>query len=367
MSQRLTLGSLRSEFSRVSQVLGVCPDDDRIGAWASNFQERAWAQGRWWGTTQLMTFCLTGESCIVLPREVAVIEQATLNGAPMRMGNLWYQFNKPHEWITGSSANCSSNGRCNCCGCGPMTMEDRGTAASFATTTGTDKKIRLYPGNAVDEGKTVIIQGYDANGVWVRSTVDGVRIDGEQVTLALPYAETTTTWGPDPNTRKGAPVAVIKESTQYRVLMYSVDGDGVEVQLANYEPSETHPMYRVVSIPGLSNCTASASGCTTKTLKAIVSLQHVPITADEDWLLFTNLAAYKQGVMAEKYYEEGNIALGDAYFYGQPRPARNGRGVLRHTLGQGAISLLEAELRKMTGDITTVNMGRDVLNLGGFQ
>lgn len=360
MSQRLTLKNIRDDL-RIAPVLNVCGDDARIPGWLNNFQEKAWQRGRWWGSTQLVRFCIT-DCCVVLPREVAVIEAAKLDGVPLGMGNSWYQFIKPHDpcdnGTSSSGAPCTGPSLCSCCGCSHMTMEDRGTVASPSVTSGTNNRIRFYPGNAVDVGKKIIVQGYDNNGNWVRSTVGGVRVDGEEVTLALPFVDTVTIWNP------GAPTGIIKDPTEYPVLMYAVDAtSGDEVSLASYQPSETNPMYRMVNIPG---CNSGCSSNGTKTLMAIVSLQHIPITADNDWLMFSNLSAYKAGMMAEKYYEEGNFELGDAYFFGNPRPSRNGRGILRHTFGMGALPMLEAELRRMTGDVTSINVQYSTLNLAGF-
>lgn len=361
MSQRLRVKNLRE--GRILAALNVCETDERIPQWANGFQERALVRGRWFGTTQLMRLCLTDSCCVILPREVAVIEAANLDHHPLGMGNAWYQFIKPHSECSSSRSSSGSpcSGpqlACACCGCSQRVMEDKGTVASFATTTGTNQKIRAYPGNAVDVGKKIIFQGYDKNGNWVRTVSGGVVIDGESVTLALPFATTTTIWNP------GAPTAVIKDPTSYRVLVYSVDAtSGEESAIADYQPSETEPMYRMVQIEG---CNDTCGGTGTKTLLAIVSLQHIPATVDNDWLLFTNREAYKFGMMAEKYYEEGNMLLGDAYFFGRDRNARNARGVLRHTYGEGAIPLLEAELRKQTGDQSVVDMKFNTLNLAGF-
>lgn len=364
MSMRLRVANLRG--SHISDSLNVCSDDDRIPVWASMFQERALNYGRWWGTTTLMRLCLTTSGCIILPREVAVIEAANLNGVPMRMGNMWYQFVKPHTSCTSSpsssGAPCSpANFACSCCDCKNLVLEDRGTVASFSTTV-SGQKIRVYPGNAEDVGKEIIIQGYDSNGVWVRSGPTSARIDGEKVTLAMPFVDTTTVWG------VGAPTAVIKDPTEYRVLLYALDTTtGDEFALAQYQPSETEPMYRMVSIPGYNDTNCGCTQSSTKTLLAVVSLQHIPLEADEDWLLLTNLAAYKQGMLAEKAYEDGNMELGDRLFFGGVMPPRNGRGILRSTRTMGCIPMLEAELRKMTGDQSVVNIQYSTLNLSGFR
>ena len=350
MSQRLTFSDIKS--SRIPALAGVCPTDPRLLQWVNSFQERASNLGRFWGTTQLAQFCVS-DGCIVLPREVAVVESAKLNGVPMRMGNEWYQFVKPHLCLD----DCSCRNSCSCCGCGPMTLEDHLTTCSFSKTTASNKKLRIYPGNVADVGKKILFQGYDSNGIWVRTTIGGVRSDGEQVTLAVPFVDTATTWGP------GAPTGVIKDATAYRVLVYELHTTtAAERLIAEYQPSETRPMYRQTYIPGFTNGSCAAG----KTLLAIVSLQHIPIEVDNDWLLFQNLSAYQDGVQAIKYWEEGNVAMGDAFFYGIQVGSRNGRGVLRNVSRGGAIPALQAELRKMTGDRTTIRVGLDSVNLAGF-
>lgn len=360
MSQRLTLKNLRYAPdgvtpSRLSVMAGVCPTDARLTQWINSFQERALSEGRWWGTTQLAKFCISSGCAITLPREVAVVEAANLNGSPMRMGNMWSSFVRPH-------APCGSlYGSCGCgCGCNSnFTMEENNTAASFATTTGSNKKIRVYPRNVADVGKKVTIQGYDSDGVWVRTLIDGIVQDGERVTLAFPFVDTTTVWGP------GAPVNVEKELTSYRVLMYSLNtDDATEIQLADYGPTETNPMYRVVSIPGFRQ--SSTSGCTTSTLSAIVSLQHIPVVADTDFLLFQNMAAYQAGVLSEKFIEEGDFGKADAYFYGRQVPSKANRSGARIISQGGAIPMLQAEARKMSGDSTVVNISQATTDLAYF-
>ncbi len=124
-------------------------------------------------------------------------------------------------------------------------------------------------------------------------------------------------------------------------------------------------MYRVQRIPGFRHNAAGC--CTTSTLLAIVSLQHIPVEVPDDWLLFQNLGSYTDGVMSEKMRESGNIAQANALFYGTPAPARNARGVSRVNIQSGALPGLISELRKMTGDKCSANVRRDGVSLVGFR
>ena len=321
-----------------------------------------------------MQFCVTpascGGVCVVLPREVAVIEAANLNGMPVNVQGPWGQFIRPHlSWNQcsnqgiGLTQPCTDiqNFRCGCgCGCaGVPQMVDEGLVPCFATTSAGDR-IKLYALQASDYGKKVVVQGRDSNGLWVRTSFDGAVQDGEQVTLAAGGVLTTTQWA------VGNPYAVYKEETDYNVTMFADNGTS-ERQLASYEPSETNPSYRKVRLPGV-RCPSSGCGRNI-TVRAMVSLESTPITGENDWLLFQGssaLSAYSDGILAEKLYENGDVAQGDAYMFGIPKPARNARGVLRVAVGNGAIPLLESELRKQTGDRTTVRVQRDGLSLQGF-
>lgn len=352
---RLRLKNLQDNSDFLSD-LNICADDPRLAQWVNAFEQQALPYGRWWGTTQLVQFCLTDSGCLVLPRQIAVIEAANLSSAHTQNRNAWYDFIKPHAPCVTS---CCSEEHCGC-GCGQVNVVDHGTVASFRTTTGVNKKIRVYPGNAADAGKKIIFQGKDANGVWVRTTIDGARADGEQVTLAMPFVDTVTVWGP------GAPFAVMKEVTEYRVLVFSVNqDDATETQLADYEPGETEPSYRRVNIPGYCSPNGDCE-CSSRTFKAIVSLEHIPVRVANDWLLFCNIEAYRQGIQSIKFRKEGNQALADAYFFGTNRSSKNARGVLRYAEGMGALPILRAELRKYTADITSINVQHAGVNLIGF-
>ena len=327
-------------------------------------------QGRWVGSVMEAQFCVDAGGCIVFPREVAVIEQIAVCGQPIAIENGWYQFTRllaNMEQCAGCSTSCGNQ---NICQCGHLAMrERRGEAVSFATTIGANKVIRCYPTNAADVGKTLVFQGRDANGIWVRTTIGGVVADGEEVALALPHVDTTTVWG------AGAPAAVVKEATDYRVLVYEHDTvTGLERALAEYEPGETRPGYRVGYVPGMANVSCCGCDCTAealRTITAMVSLRSVPLTAPGDWLVLQNLPAYKAAMIAVKAWEDGDVARGDFYFYGTSAASRNARGTLRVVNRGGAIPLLQAELRKYTADrvnafIYTDESNKLVRQMAGF-
>lgn len=355
----MTVGDLKDETSRVAASLNICPEDYRFLSWANEAEERMANAGRWWGSVQEVQFCVDTEGCFSLPREVAYLERVAINGSNVAVVNGWYQFTRQVANVAQCSScasGCSSSsGRCSCCG-GLMMQNRNGMSATFSTTIGANKKIRLYPTDVLDVGKKVVLQGNDSNNIWVRlPDSTGALVDGEELVLAFPFVDSVTVWA------SGSPLGVKKEVTRKRVLGYEYDTvSGGEVQIADWQPGETRPAYRVGYIPGLAStgCTSCTDGGANgrRTLTGMASLQHVPLVSDGDWLLFQNMAAYKAAMIAVKAWEEGDVGKGDYYFYGRQSSPSNARGPMRVVNRGGAIPLLKAELVKNTGGIVNASI-----------
>ena len=345
---RITLSYIHNE-SHVPQMLKLCPGDSRITVWANEAQERLLNYGRWWDTTRRANFCVQ-DSCFAFPREVATIEAISACNTAYDVHSSFYQLRSP-VYQTGC-AGCKSGTY----SCGHLAYEERNTAASFAVTKGVGKKIRIRPANSADNGKKIVLQGYDSNKIWVRKDHGaGNSADGEQVTLATPFVDTTTLWW------SGAPTSVIKDLTQYLVRLYEFDpATNTERLLAVYQPGETLPTYRTGHLPGIPvGCCCTDASSPVMSIDCIVSLQHVPVYQDNDFFVITNLGAFKQAIKAMKLYEEGDEVAANVAFYGMAATPNNGRGVLRKVDRGGAIPLLNAELYKMTGGRSTVILTPD--------
>lgn len=361
----MTVSDLKQSSARVAAALNICPDDERFLSYLNDAEERMSNAGRYYGSIQEVQFCLTNEACFVLPREIATLERIAVDGQPVPIQNGWYSFTRQIACVP----LCSSCGRANC-ECWPQMRIREGNQASFSRTNGANKLLRSYPTDTEDVGKKLVFQGYDYNNIWVKTEDStGQLIDGEEVTLAFPFVDTDTVWG------NGSPVAVKKEVTRRRVLVYEYDTTtGVELPIADYEPGETRPSYQVAYLPGgaggsawgAGNCCGVGPTCTSgtvrRTLTALANLQHTPLISDGDWLMFQNLSAYKAAMIAVKAYEDGDVVKGNYYFYGTQAASKNGRGVDRIINRDGAIPLLQAELRKMTADRTNAYINVDQTN-----
>lgn len=348
---KLTVANIKN--SSIPRTLSVCPDDPRLLQWANEAESRMLAQGRWWGSIRLMNLCVTN-GCLTQPREVENVEQMAVNGQPIPIYTTFYGFTQ-NLAVVNPCKGCASPNSSNICNtalfgaCGHIQSRDQGEAVSHNVTRGRNKKIRFYPSNIGDVGKTIIVQGYDLNGIWVRSIIDGVMQDGEEVTLASPYVDTTTVWS------AGAPTGIIKEATLDVVRMYSFNTDtSTEKLLSAYQASETKPSYRRFVIPQFraipkNQCCTNEDGDVLTTIQTIAKLRHIELVSDNDWLLFEILEAYKSAMIAVKAWEENDDAKGNYHFYGiqaSPSAARNTRRVVNRG---GAIPLLNAELQSKTG------------------
>jgi len=362
---RLTVGSIINNPRVLASIGGLCPGDPRALAWLNEAEAMMLSYGRWWGSIQRAQFCVS-EGCFSFGPEIETVEQIAVNGQPIGIVTNWYAFTQTLASVKqcACSTGCGSSLRYPC---NHLYVEDHGTAVSDTVTKGSNKVLRFYPQTA-DVGKKIIVQGYDSNNIWVRTSIGGSISDGEEITLALPFTDTVTVWYP------GSPTGIIKDETDYRVLMHSYDtSTTLEVLLATYQPWETLPTRRKFfmpyfsSVPGNSCC----SSTTPKTVTAIVKLAHTPLVNTNDWLLFENANAYKAALMAMKAQEEGFADRFNYYFFGVAASPASNRGPYRALSRGGAIPLLRAELRSKTGDRTDAFVIREATNslpysLAGF-
>lgn len=382
---KLTVRNIKEDKILLRALGGLCEDDDEVLQYLNRAEQLMLNQGRFWGSVKMARFCLTSGCRIVMPWNVDVVERIAVCGQPAEMVTEWFQFTQNLARVEPcagcSRGGCSSSGSCSPQaavplgggGCGHLMVAQQGTAVSFDTTRA-GETIRTYLSNIADVGKKVIYQGYDSDGNWVRTEIDGSPQDGEQVTLVNQSVDTVTEWA------VGSPTAVIKEETDYLIRVYGYNPTTTSERfLARYQPAETNPEYRVLQVPdfqwrkcGTSCCDTDEDPCNpVRTVDAMVSLAHTPLAGDNDWLIFENLQAYQSAMMAVKYWEQNNVELGNFHFYGYQAASRNARGATRVDNRAGAIPLLTAELRKKGGDLTNTYVHIDKTNtlpraLAGF-
>lgn len=318
MSTRLTFADVKVMLAR---VLTLPASDDRVAEYCSRAQERLLHKGKWVGTYGRFRVCVN-DSCLTWPREIETIEAAAICKLPMTIRNDWYEFISSGPGILTES-------------CGPgLTLVDRGDAVAFDDIKGTGKKLSLYADSAADVGKQVLVRYYDSNGNKVYSTVSGVVVEGEYLTLVAPPSYVQSTYEVMP----GGLYGVVKPETSRMVRLYEYDTVALTRRpIAYYEPDEINPVYRRSLVPGISDsCSTGESedGCATKTLDIVGKFRQRAVSNDTDALIIQSAEALR--LMVQSIRKEENNLWDDAAKY-EARATQVLNEQLAHWMGDGKV------------------------------
>lgn len=275
----------------VARVLGVCETDDRVYDYINEASRRLLHKGLFAGTYGRFTI-YPSDGCITWPRMIETIESVATCCAVGQVRNQWFEFQETGYGLIDSSNCCIGN-----------QLIDRGTVVTYRDMSGgTNSYVRAYPGDLSDVGRTMIVQGYDANGQWVR-TVDGSTwIDGEKITLAIPFAVTSSKFT--------SITGIIRQSTNTVTRLYEYNGDDLsETDLAVYDPDETLPQYRRSFLAGRCNDTDEDQ----KPVTVMAKLRHVNVATENDYVIPPCETAIKLMVQAI-IKEEANLLQEAAVF-----------------------------------------------------
>jgi hypothetical protein len=240
--------------------------------------------------------------------------------------NQWFEFQESGYGLLGES-----NGAC----VGKQ-LVDRGTVVSYRDMSGeTNSFIRVYPGDASDVGKTITLQGVDQNGQWIRTLSGGVWIDGEKLTLALPYVQSTKKFI--------SLTGVIRQATNTSSRLYEYNATTLlELDLAVYDPDETLPQYR------RSYLTDRCNNDEDKPVTVMAKMRHINATSVNDYLIPPSPDAIKLMVMAIR--KEENDLIQEAVAYEAK-----------------AVQAVQEQTMQYLGDaVATIRMVGVGLNGGGF-
>jgi len=304
---KTTLGTIKS--GRIPQAVGMAACDPRFLHLLNDALLRLSEAGRWWGTVKRLRICVE-DGCITWPSQVKNIEAVLSCGTELRMVSPWFEFRD--NVIAPSDS------------CGPELLLDRGTVVQFRDLQA-PSKIRLYVTETSDIGKRVLLQGYDENGMPIRTPLTGgAYVDGEYVTLASPYAESQKTFG------LPGVVKVQKPVTNGSITVTVAD----ENALAIWQHFETMPDYRrqyYNAAPfGCENCEddegdgcSPAKECDGLVLDAVVRVEWHPVRQDEDWLIISNQNAILEAMRSLQHEERNNYRLAEESWQRALRILRN--------------------------------------------
>tara|TARA_Y100001963_G_scaffold160123_1_gene268025 strand:+ start:204 stop:1217 length:1014 start_codon:yes stop_codon:yes gene_type:complete len=305
-----------------AKVLSMSSTDSRVVDYINEAQERLLYKGKWPGT--YIRYAVTqSNGAITWPRQLETIESVAVGGASGKVRDGWYEFLESGPGLRDKDDGDS------------LTLIDRGTAPCFSdivTSDGVEKKIRVRIKSADNvTSKSIILQGYDENGDWIRTTSGGSVIDGEKVTFGSATDGDADGWYDVDTTSKFQTLsAVIKDTTDYPVKLLEIEATGsvTERLLSQYEPSETTPEYRRSLIPGLSDDN------TTVTVTVVGKARFIPAANDNDWLYIDVRSAIKEMVISISMAEKNMLQEAVAF---EQRAIGILQDYLMHYLGDGAI------------------------------
>ena len=270
--------------SGLPQAIGLCATDfASIAATVNEAQERLLndpltPDEGWWGGYVQMAFTVTqANPYIYTPREVSRIIQLNICKEPVRIRNQFYEYLQFGEGSKPSGCCTSSCGQ-------TLGVYERGQVVTFTPLLSTPQYIRAYAADPNDVGRTVMVQGKDANDQVVRrlDAVAGQSGEGEIVTLASPFSDTSNIF----STITG----IQKQKTFGEVQFFQVDPTTmVETALVVMQPGEEEAYYRSYYVNGLpSNC---CTGSLSVQVLAMCKLDFIPAMVDTDYLRIMSIPA----------------------------------------------------------------------------
>lgn len=323
-----TLGDVRSRMALKAAVQGLRADDARVLTYVNEALEELFQIpedlpefiDRWWLKTWDQHLTLPGDC----ERLVAIANVER----PIPIRGAWYEFagGGPGPQLAFES-----------------TVEnvaiDRAESSCLREVPEDGATYKLSVSTDVIEMGTLIVQGYDQNGLWLQREENGQWLDGVAIDLALsdPTKEITT------NQIITQVTAVLKPVTKRFIRLWATSGTD-QALLGYYGPRETRPRYRRYYLPGLEPGLEKPFLCRLRK-------RFVPLAGDADMLPIRNLVALETMVLARAHYNHGTAE--SLSLYGNLRDLARRQMIDGSVVNQG----------HDTQPIITVDMGS---SLGAF-
>lgn len=294
---RATYADLKPELARIAGVSGMSISDPRVMAYTNLATIELMNEWDWPQLIVRMHFKVT-TNILNVPSEFDRILSLNVNDVPQPIQSPWFEFvgyGPGFPTVLGSPTDQLDSdllGRLE----GVLDREDACTFQDIPSD-GTLYYPALYATDPSDAGATIILQGYDQNGQWIRSNdpVNGWQ-DGVSLTLVGGASGASVV-----STQVfSAITAVQKPVTNTYISVYCSSTKQSNFFLGEYTPYDTRPYYRRYKMPNLTN------GQTYRIL-ARLRKRYAPIVNLNDFLIIPNLAALSTMVQAVYYRESENI------------------------------------------------------------
>lgn len=264
------------------KIIGTC-DDPKLFRWCGDVVSMIANKGDFEGFKAWLDICTTSVDCagdcITLPREVETVIAVNIGGHP----TVGY----------GTLFNFHMNGMGDCCrGC-DWSWQDQGAWHYTYRDISEPKKLVAQLQLPDDNGKQLIIFGYDSDGQKLRRQVNGVWMDGYQVPTVYGVAV------PDTIAPTVARITgIFKEMTAGSIKLATQDN----VLLGIYEPDETIPQFRRIKINHAAKWVRVAYMRINPVFQS--RFDHIPLRSRVGFLL---------GMQARKFYSANDLPNAQAY------------------------------------------------------
>jgi len=288
-----------AKASRLQDIAQACSSSSEFASLLNEATQALMTRGDWAGLVVPIHVCVQN-GCVTWPRYVGKVRRINACGNEVKIGNLREAYNNwGNSWGWGDTGWLGDGSLGNWSGMGGGRMTNQGRYPTYKDLNPLNLRlIRAYPSVQQDIGQTITIFGLDNNRqpLMTQDPVSGNWSQGITITLAVPFGSTSVYVSQIDR--------ISKSVTQGLVRLYAYDAtNNVLEDLAVYEPTETDPNYErdKIHTTSIRNCNG---GCTTS-VAALVKLQFVPVVADTDLVLISNIRALKFAVQAIKL-EEAN-------------------------------------------------------------
>lgn len=273
MSYRKTWGQVKEYIGR---PIGLGSGSRDLLPMYNRAAEALWNAGDWVGKFQIYKFKVSGDchgnQYITFPFQVETVEAMQICNQMLGIRNQAFEFienatgdltQKTKGWLTTGL------------------VGDRSEVCTFLDINRGSKKVKAYNSLPTDNGKQIIIMGYDDNNNWIRTLVGGSYVDGEYLTLNAGTPPTTTNFF-------SQITGVQFSSTPRDGYVYITEVDtlngNTERTIATYDYDIEIPVFRRVVITGLGT---DSCDCVT----ALCRMRFVPVRSDRDYLQIGNTEA----------------------------------------------------------------------------
>ena len=291
---QITLAQARPALTQVSGMTGMSVTDTRFIERLNLAQQELMFEGDFPGVVDRWLFRADQATGIVaLPYIFDRLMQITVDGIPDTIVSPWFEF-----YGYGPGIQDDYDARGNLRYSWTRDVFDRGDSPvvtqipDFNDSRQGPWVLRVYA--TVDEdvdgdAPEINIQGLDPDGLIIR-TLDGSYYNGLNVPInfGVPYTQTTQEFSKI--------TGIVKPETNGYVRLTAWNGS-VEVELSNFAFNETAPSYRHYFVPRMHNL--GYSGERQRIILARCRKRFVPVAADNDLLIITNINALKSMIVAQ--------------------------------------------------------------------